>query len=701
MADKKSLVIVESPAKAKTINKYLGKDYHVEASMGHIIDLPKSRIAVDVENGYEPDYITIRGKGKILETLRRFAKKSKEVLLASDEDREGEAIAYHIKNAIEQKVPDIKIKRIIFNEITKNAIQEAIKHPKDIDMHKVNAQKARRVLDRLVGYNISPLLWEKVKKGLSAGRVQSVALKLICEREKEIEKFVPKEYWSVLALFEKDEKEFEAKLVKYKDTKTTGQSLDDKKLVDEILENLKNADFKVEKIESKDKKKNPTAPFTTSKMQQDAANRLKFTSAKTMQIAQQLYEGVDIGAERIGLITYMRTDSVRINQGSLNEVKEFVTESYGDKYIPEKPNFYKNKKNSQDAHEAIRPTSVYRIPKEIKKYLTNDQYKLYNLIWTKFVASQMSHAVMTQSSIDIEGNGGVFRITSTKVKFDGFLKVYKMIKENENEEGTTKKLPNLKEGDKVNLKELYPKQHFTEPPPRFTDASIVKRLEESGIGRPSTYAPTINTLIKRYYTIREKRQLVPTFLGNLVNDIVSQCFPDIVNEDFTAKMEEQLDNVEEEKTDWNKIVKDFYPDFLTTIEEAHEKVESFKGALDEETDIVCEKCGKPMVKRLGKFGFFLACTGFPECRNSKPIPLGKCPEKGCEGDVVMKRGRKGKGRAFYACTMYPDCEFTTYYKPVEKPCPKCGKALFIKREKGQGYFNICLNEECGYSEETE
>ncbi len=697
MAEKKSLVIVESPAKAKTINKYLGNQYKVEASMGHIIDLPKSRIAVDFENNFEPDYITIRGKGKILETLRKEAKKSKEILLASDEDREGEAIAYHIRNAILEKNPGAIIKRIVFNEITKSAILEAIKQPKEIDIDKVNAQKARRVLDRIVGYHISPLLWEKVKKGLSAGRVQSVALRLICEREMQIDAFVPVEYWSVTGNFMKTKKTFEAKLVRFGDKKTTGQNITSQAEVDIILKALKGAKFVVSKIETKDKKKNPTAPFTTSKLQQDAANRLGFNAAKTMQIAQQLYEGIDLGSDRVGLITYMRTDSVRINEGSLAEVREFIKNEYGEKYVPEQANYYKNKKNSQDAHEAVRPSSVLRTPKEVKKYLTGDQYKLYNLIWTKFVSSQMKNALTEQSSVDIEGNDGTFRVTANKTKFDGFLKIYKAGEEDE-EEGTSVRLPEMKVGDSVDLLEIEPKQHFTEPPARFTDASIVKRLEESGIGRPSTYAPTINTLIKRYYCQRDKRQLVPTYLGKVVNDIVTDCFPEIVNEEFTAKMEETLDTVEEQHSDWHDIIHEFYPPFTRTLELAHKKVENLKGLMDEPTDYVCERCNRPMVKRLGKFGFFLACTGFPECKNSKPIPLGKCPKPDCTGSVVLKKSKGGKGRSFYACTNYPDCDFVTYFTPVLKECPKCSKALFYKREKGESPVNTCLNPDCGYSE---
>ncbi len=657
----KTLVIVESPTKAKTINKYLGRNYEVISSMGHIIDLPKSRMAVDVEKDFEPDYITVRGRGKILKELRERAKQSKEVLLASDEDREGEAIAFHIKNALEKSNPDLKVKRIVFNEITKDAILKAVSQPGKIDMKKVDAQKARRVLDRLVGYNISPILWKKVKKGLSAGRVQSVALKLICEREEEIENFVPKEYWKIDAEFlDNKKKKFVAHLHKY----GTGKlEINNKKEVDKILKELEKEDFILKSITEKDRKKRPVPPFTTSKMQQEAANKLNFTSDKTMKVAQSLYEGIEIGKEAAGLITYMRTDSTRISEGALKDVRTFIGSKYGDKYLPDKANYYKNKKNTQDAHEAIRPTDVLREPKIIKQYLNNDQYKLYNLIWEKFVSSQMEDAKYHNVVMDITAGKSTFRISASKLTFDGFLKVYKST-DVDDDFGIA--LPDIKKGDKVKLKKFIPTQHFTEPPPRYTDASIVKKLEESGIGRPSTYAPIITTLFKRYYVTRNKKQLEPTELGILTNMLLSKHFQNIMDVNFTAEIENKLDKVEEDEMEWVNVLKEFYGGFIETVNQANEKIESMKNLLDKETDEICEKCGRNMVKKLGRFGYFLACPGFPDCKNTKPIPLGKCPMKGCDGDVVTAVAKKGRKKTFYRCSKYPDCKFSSWGKPGTK-----------------------------------
>ncbi len=680
----KTLVIVESPSKSKTINKYLGKKYKISSSMGHIIDLPKSRLAVDVENDFTPEYITIRGKAKILNALKRDASNASQVLLATDPDREGEAISWHLSNAL-SKV-NSNIKRIEFNEITESAIKEAVKNPRDININLVNAQQARRILDRIVGYNLSPLLWKKIKKGLSAGRVQSVALKEICEREEAIDKFEPEEYWTVEIIFSYKGKEFKAALHTYKGEKT---ELKNKEDVDKILDGLEDKTFKVKSVQKKERRRRPLAPFITSKLQQDAARRLGFTSAKTMIIAQQLYEGVELtGKGPVGLITYLRTDSTRISDTALNSVRDYITSNYKEGYLPEKPNIYKNKKGSQDAHEAIRPTDVSLSPDIIKKDLSKDQNKLYNMIWNRFVASQMTPEVSLVSTVILEADEIEFKATGSKVLFNGFTVVEK------SDKSKKEYLPDMKEGDMVNTVEVLPEQHFTSPPPRFNDATLVKFLEESGIGRPSTYAAVINTLIARYYINRSGRQLVPTVLGKLVNNIVSKHFPSLVSIDFTAGMEEKLDLIEESKSDWVNMLKDFYNPFKLTVDEAEEKIEEMKGILDEKTDIVCEECGKGMLKKLGKYGFFLACSGFPECRNAKSLPLGKCPEPDCDGDVVKRSSKKG--RPFYACNNYPDCEFMTRETPAKKECPKCKSLLFTKNIRGKGQELHCLNEECGY-----
>ncbi len=689
---KKTLVVVESPAKAKTINKYLGKDYQVLSSMGHIVDLPKSRLAVDVENDFEPDYITVRGRGKILEQLKKVASKSKEVLLASDNDREGEAIAWNIQNAILKTHPHVEIKRIVFNEITKQAIKEAVKHPFFINMHKVNAQKARRVLDRIVGYYLSPLLWEKLKKGLSAGRVQSSTLKLICDREEAIDSFIPREYWEVDGLFFKGKSEFKAKLHKYKDKKL---ELNSEKQTQDVLKALKKAKFKISELTKKPRSRKPLAPFTTSKLQQDASNQLGFTTDRAMRIAQNLYEGIDLNKETVGLITYMRTDSTRVSDLALAEVKEYIKKNHGDKCLPPKPNVYANKKGAQDAHEAVRPTSVGRTPKSMASYLSSEQLKLYTLIWNRFVSSQMANAQYEQTTVELKGGDGLFRVTSSKILFKGFLEVYGTTYE-EGEQNI--KLPKLEKGEDVQMKELLPSQHFTEPLPRYTEASIVKKLEESGVGRPSTYAPTMATLVKRFYITRVQKKLSPTELGKLTNQLISEFFPDITNVDFTAKMEELLDKVEEEKLDWVKILRDFHADFQPTVLHAQKEMTNMKNVLDEETDVICEKCGRNMVKKLGRYGYFLACPGFPECRNSKPIPLGACPNDGCDGNVVAK---KAKRRKFYGCSNYPDCEFVSWDPPSDESCPKCQKPLFYKSSKMKGRYMVCKNENCLYEKTNE
>ena len=680
----KTLVIVESPTKAKTIHKYLGKDYDITSSMGHVIDLPKSRLAVDVENDFTPEYITIRGKAKVLNELKRKASSADRVLLATDPDREGEAISWHLKNALKDKNDDIR--RIEFNEITQDAIKEAIHNSREIDEDLVNAQQARRILDRIVGYNISPILWKKVKKGLSAGRVQSVALRVICEREKEIEEFIPEEYWSLDALFRVEKKEFTASFQSVDGEKKTLRSEEE---VNAITERVKDRDFSVTSIQKKERKRKAPAPYITSKLQQDAANRLGFTSGKTMMVAQQLYEGVNITGEGpVGLITYMRTDSTRVSPGAIQMTREYIASNYSGDYLPEKPNFFKTKKGAQDAHEAIRPTSVMRTPESIKADLTRDQYRLYQLIWKRLVASQMTPEVSEIVTAMLECNGVEFRASGSRVLFKGFAALDK--------DARSKRqiLPDMKEGDSLRPSEFLPEQHFTTPPPRYNDASLVKFLEESGIGRPSTYAPTINTLIKRYYVVRHGRQLVPTVLGKLVNQLIVDYFNDLVSVDFTADMEEKLDRIEEARDDWKNMLSDFYGPFQSTVEHAEHSMEEMKGVLDEETDITCEKCGRPMMKKLGRYGFFLACSGFPECRNSKSLPLGKCPREDCDGDVVKRSSKKG--RPFYACSNYPDCEFISRDTPSDKPCPRCGKLLFIKKLGKRGEMLVCLNESCDY-----
>jgi DNA topoisomerase I len=681
----KTLIIVESPSKAKTINKYLGKNYIISSSMGHIIDLPKSRLAVDVENNFTPEYITIRGKAKILNDLKKKASQASAVLLATDPDREGEAISWHLSNALRPKNGNIK--RIEFNEITEAAIKNAVTHPREIDLSLVNAQQARRILDRIVGYNISPILWKKVKKGLSAGRVQSVALKVICEREKEIERFVAEEYWSLDAVLEHHGKKFTASLHTVKGEKP---KLSVREEVDAIVAALDGRDFIVREIQRKERRRNPQAPYITSKLQQDAANRLGFTSGKTMMIAQQLYEGIDIKGEGpVGLISYMRTDSTRISDSALGAVREYIAGNYSQEYLPEKINVYPNRKNAQDAHEAIRPTDVLRTPESMKHALSRDQYKLYSLIWKRFVASQMTQEVSEVCTATISAGEDIdFRATGSRVLFEGFTAA-------ENEARTKKaELPRFKDGDRLGLVELSPEQHFTTPPPRYNDASLVKFLEESGIGRPSTYAPTINTLITRYYVTRSGRQLVPTVLGVLVNEIMVKHFTSLVSVDFTVNMEEKLDLVEESRTDWVDMLREFYGPFKIVVDNAENTIEEMKNVLDEQTSEICENCGRPMVKKLGKFGFFLACTGFPECRTARALPLGKCPMAGCDGDVVKRSSKKGK--PFYSCTNYPNCTFISRETPSDKHCPKCGKLLFTRRVKGKGEMLVCLVDNCGY-----
>lgn len=689
ISKKKKLVIVESPAKAKTINRYLGADYIVKSSMGHLIDLPKSRLGIDLDNGFEPEYITIRGRAKILNELKREAKKSEEVLLAADDDREGESIAWHIGNRIKLANSNIPIKRIVFHEITKDALNEAIEKPRDIDIAKVNAQKARRVLDRLIGYNLSPLLWEKIKRGLSAGRVQNVALLIICNREGEIEAFIPVEYWTFGVFLKHKNKEFLAELQKYKGSKPELKTKED---VDEIMEHLKDKTYKVSSIEIKDRLRNPIAPYTTSKLQQAASTSLGYNSSKTMQIAQTLYEGVSIAGESTGLITYMRTDSVRISPVAQEQAREFIKKEYGENYLPIEAPSYSVKKNAQDAHEAIRPTNVFLTPDYVKEYLKSEQYKLYKLIWERFVSSQMLPAKMKNTRAIIVAGDCEFSVSSSKIEFDGYLKVLTIDK---GDKEKVLKMPNLSENEICEFVDNNPEQHFTTPPPRYNDASLVKTLEESGIGRPSTYAPTIRTIISRHYIQRKGKQLVPTELGKLVNELISENFSELININFTANMESKLDKIEDDNIEWNNILKEFYPHFLDTLKTATENIHNMKDFFNEETDFVCEKCGKKMIKRLGRYGYFIACSGFPECKNARGISFGVCPK--CKGDITLKRSKRG--REFYGCSNYPKCDFVSWDKPIQTPCPKCNGLMVERQIKNKGLFKVCIKEDCGYSEE--
>lgn len=689
---KKIFVIVESPAKAKTINKYLGRDYIVDSSKGHLIDLPKSRLAVDIENDFKPEYKVIRGRASILKELKKKAGNCESVLLAADPDREGEAISWHLANAL--KVVNHNIKRIVFNEITKDSIREAIKHPIDIDMNKVNSQQARRILDRLVGYKISPILWQKVKAGLSAGRVQSVTLRLICEREDEIIRFHPQEYWSIEVEFNKNGEMFKAKLVKYNGEKI---EINNKEEADKISQLLRKSEFYVSDIVEKERRRNPLPPYITSKIQQDGLNRLGFSAQRTMRIAQQLYEGIDVEGEGpVGLITYMRTDSTRIADSAMSQTRDFIKEKFGNSYLPDTPNVYKSKKSAQDAHEAIRPTSITRTPEEIKHSLTPEQNKLYELIYNRFLASQMTQAVMQLTSIIINGENKEdfeLHISFSKYKFDGFTKVYSY---NVNE--TQDNIPEMEKGEKLKFNELFSQQHFTQPPPRYSDASIIKILEESGIGRPSTYAPTVATLEWRYYIIKEGRQIIPTELGKLINILLVKNFPDIINVDFTAEIEEKLDEIAEARINWIQMLKDFYPAFIEDVNKALENIEQiddYKKGIP--TDKVCEKCGEPMVKKLGRFGYFLACSGFPDCRNAKPLPIADCPVPGCDGKIISRRSKRKK--TFYVCTN-DDCEYILWSKPLKDKCPKCGYYLIFSK-KNKMLIRKCSNKDCDYCEDAD
>jgi len=683
----RTLVIVESPAKAKTIEKYLGSKYKVLASMGHLIDLPKSRIGVDVNNNFEPEYLTIRGRASVLKELTKEAKKSEAVMLASDPDREGEAIAYQIGKYLGEKEPSLRISRISFNEITQSAIKAAVDAPRQIELPKVDAQKARRVLDRLVGYNLSPLLWKKVKNGLSAGRVQSATLKLICDREKEVESFIPEEYWTVEAELKAHRSGIKADLVLYKGEKPEIRTETEAKA---IVGDLEGKPAAVSDIRSTEKIVKPKAPFTTSTLQQTAANRLGFTSKKTMQIAQKLYEGISMGAQRTGLISYMRTDSTRISESALAEARRWIEEVYPAQ-LPQQAQRYSAGSQSQDAHEAIRPTRVDLTPDGISRFLAKDEQRLYALIWERFVASQMIPAVMNVVTADIAIGKGLFRVSASSYVEEGFYKVIKLAATKE--ERASRSL-GLEIGQDLAVEKVHAIQHFTQGPSRYNDASIIKALEELGIGRPSTYAPTISTLLERYYVSRQARQLAPTLLGKMITEILSEYFPDVIGTGFTASMERLLDQVEEETVDWVAAMKEFYFPFKARLDEVMSTLSSKKGQLDEATDIVCDLCGKPMVKKLGRFGFFLACSGFPACKNTKSIPLATCPK--CGGDIVERKNVKGKRKTFYGCTNYPTCDFMSYDKPTDKLCPKCGWFLVEKTDKVSGVHKVCINPACDY-----
>lgn len=657
------LVIVESPAKSKTINKILGKDYKVLASMGHIIDLPEGKMGIDFENDFEPEYKVMKGRKKYLTSLKKEAKNASAIFLAADPDREGEAICWHLKNHLAKANDDVF--RVTFEEITEKAVRKAFEHPGDLDMNKVNAQQARRILDRIVGYSISPILWGKVTRGLSAGRVQSVAVRLIVEREEQIKAFKPEEYWSVDAILSKKEpvketdspRDFTAKLIKHKGEKI---HVSDRETADKMVEELKAAEYVVSDISEKDKKSHPRSPYTTSLLQQDAFNKLNFSASKTMRIAQGLYEGVELGDEgSVGLITYMRTDSVRISNDARDEARELILKKYGEKYYPEKQRTYKAKKSAQEAHEAIRPTLPLRHPDSVASFLSPDELKLYKLIWRRFISSQMESAVYSVLSILIEAGEYTLRAGGGRLVFDGFLRVYR---EDGEQSDDMVLVPPLEVKEAVDLKELLPEQHFTKPPPRYSDASLVKTLEENGIGRPSTYAPIIRTVVNRNYVKRMGRYLQPTELGVLVNKLLVDNFPNIVDYAFTAGMESELDNIEEGNTGWVKVLEDFYGPFTKKLEEAKERMKSVKKQVVK-TDEVCELCGRPMVIKWGRRGRFLSCAGFPECRNAKSITTGvKCPAEGCDGELVERKSSRG---AFYGCTKYPKCTYITKKLPEE------------------------------------
>lgn len=682
-----NLVIVESPSKAKTIEKYLGKDYEVIASVGHLRDLPEKTFGVNIENNFEPKYQIMPAKKELVKKLVKMAKEADNVYLATDPDREGEAISWHISQLL--KMDEDKKCRVTFNEITKNAVLNGIKHPRTIDISLVDAQQARRILDRIVGYKLSPLLWKKIRKGLSAGRVQSVAVKMICDREDEINNFVPQEYWTLDAMFKAGNSEFSAKFYGINGKKA---QLNDKKSTDDVLSDLKTADFIVSDVKKTEKKRYPVPPFTTSTLQQAASRSLNFSSKKTMMVAQTLYEGVDIaGIGSTGLITYMRTDSLRISAEAIDAAKKYITENIGEEYYPEKPNVFKKKsENTQDAHEAVRPSNIELTPDKIKSSLTNDQYKLYRLIWNRFVSSQLKPAVYDVLTIEIEGKGkkniNNFRTVCQNLKFDGCTKFYI---DADDEEEKKSKVPKVSKDDKLELSELLPKQNFTGPPLRYTEASLVKAMEENGIGRPSTYAPTISTILAREYVKKEGKSFVPTNLGTLVTNLMKASFSSIVDEKFTAQMEHELDTIESDGKDWHKVLSDFYGDFSKTLEEANENAPK----MQETTDEKCELCGANLIIKSGRFGKFLACPNYPECKFTRPMPKVTlsvpCPK--CGGTLVEKTSKNKK--VFYGCTNYPTCDFASWDKPLDKKCELCGSYM-VERRFGRSKKEYCSNPDC-------
>jgi DNA topoisomerase I len=688
----KNLVIVESPAKAKTIEKFLGKNhYTVKASVGHIRDLPKSKLGVDIENNFEPQYINIRGKGDVIKELKKEAKKAKKVYLATDPDREGEAISWHLAHIL--ALDKTQECRIEFNEITKDAIKKAIKSPRSIDQDLVDAQQARRVLDRLLGYQISPILWQKIRKGLSAGRVQSVTTKLICDREKEIKEFVPQEYWTI-NLIAKNEKNKKIEF-KFYGTNDKKIELENEEQVSGIINHIKDKNIIIDNIESKNRKKSPPQPFKTSMLQQEAANKLGFTTKKTMKIAQELYEGIDIKGEgSVGVISYIRTDSQRISDEATEKVRDYILTEIGDNYYKkhdEKKSKSSNKK-IQDAHEAIRPTSVDRTPDSIKDSLTKDQYKLYNLIWRRFVASQMEDAVFDVLNVSCLIGDYLFKATGSKLKFDGYMKIYNITDRED------KILPNIDKESILTIEDILPDQHFTQPPARYTEASLVKTLEELGIGRPSTYAPTIGTVLAREYVIKEGSSLSPTELGTIVTDILENNFQELVDVDFTAQMENMLDDVEEGKTQWKEVISEVYEPVKEKIEVALKTIEKID--IEEETDEVCENCGSPMVIKYGRFGKFMACKNYPECKNTKPL-VNKtgitCPK--CEtGEIILRKSKKG--RVFYGCSNYPQCDFISWDKPSGDICTECSSYMIEKKNKSETKI-VCSNKECKNEKKVE
>jgi|RhiMetdeSRZDD1v2_1073273.scaffolds.fasta_scaffold07339_9 DNA topoisomerase-1 len=766
----KNLVIVESPAKAKTLEKYLGRDFQVKASVGHVVDLPKSKLGVDIKKDFAPDFHVIQSKKKVIDDLKKAAKGKENIYLASDPDREGEAIAWHIAGQVAKNHKHVH--RVLINEITKKAVQEAIANPHELDRNKFDAQIARRVLDRLVGYQLSPLLWKKVRRGLSAGRVQSVAVRLVCEREREIRAFETVEYWSLTAQLEgRLPPSFKARLAQWQSQKVDNKKfrLENESHVQDIVKSLDGASWVIGEVEKKERRRYPTPPFVTSKLQQEAARKLGFQPKRTMQLAQQLYEGVELGSEgSVGLITYMRTDSTRISADALTAVRQHIQAQYGKNYVPGKPNTFRSKKGAQDAHEAIRPTSLDYAPDRVRRYLRRDLFQLYSLIWDRFVASQMVPAVYDQTVFDIPVREALFRATGQQIKFDGFMKVYiegrdeRAPQANEEEDSDDAAgasdgvLPDLQKGDALKLLALEPRQHFTQPPPRFTQASLIKELDEKGIGRPSTYAAIISNILDREYVVQnEGRSLAPTDLGFLVTDLLVESFPDILNVEFTAGMEDELDKIEDGKEKWTKAMKRFYTPFSRDLKKADKEMrdvkrqevptdidcekcgakmvikwgrngeflacpqypdckstKNFKRADNGEIQIVaeeevnesCELCGRPMLLRWGKFGKFLGCSGYPECKNiqplQKPVDLGiKCPE--CkEGNIKERKSRWGK--IFYGCDRYPECKFASWDKPLPLPCPKCGSPILVEKvTKRAGRTHRCYKKECGYSIQAE